>query len=186
MKVTDFFLKYNNDYVDFDGAFGYQCVDLYRQYCKEVLNVVSQSPLVVGANNIWTTYRQEDFDQIENTLEGVPQLGDVVIWKKTNVMQFGHVAIFKDGDDHLFNSFDQNWPVGSKCHFQEHNYSNVFGWLRPKNLDEIQPVIIDQNTIDLGAPWGKMDIQTIRNTLNSQARKIERLEAGFWNRWMPR
>ena len=36
MKLDEFINKYINTKVDFDGAFGAQCVDLFRQYCKDV------------------------------------------------------------------------------------------------------------------------------------------------------
>ena len=39
MKLDEFINKYINTKVDFDKAFGAQCVDLFRQYCKDVLNI---------------------------------------------------------------------------------------------------------------------------------------------------
>lgn len=189
MEINEFFDTYNQGRVDFDGAYGYQCVDLYRKYCKEVLNVEEQGPLVEGAYQLWTNYRSEDFYPIENTPEAVPELGDVIIWNKTPQMAWGHVAIFKEGNVSKFLSFDQNWPVGSACHFQNHNYSNVRGWLRPKNLnlDLPTPGITDQTRIDMGEPWGVIDVITIRTILNNQANKIKELQKRrFWHRFFPR
>jgi hypothetical protein len=31
-----------------------------------------------------------------------------------------------------FKSFDQNWPHVDVCTITDHNYKNVYGWLRPK------------------------------------------------------
>jgi hypothetical protein len=189
MSVNEFFQKYNGHPIDYDGSYGNQCVDLYRQYCKEVLDVEQQSPGVEGAYQIWTRYRTEDFDRIANTPEGVPQLGDVIIWDKTPSMNWGHVAIFKEGNVQTFLSFDQNWPVGSLCHFQNHSYKDVLGWLRPKNLElEITgPEITEQTKIDLGEPWGIMEVQAIRTTLNNQAKLIKKLEKGsFWYKFLRR
>ncbi len=42
---------------------------------------------------------------------------------------YGHVSVFENGDTKTFNSFDQNYPVGSKCHTQSHTYKDVLGWL---------------------------------------------------------
>ena len=39
MKIEEFINKYLNKIVDFDGAFGAQCVDVFRQYCKDVLEI---------------------------------------------------------------------------------------------------------------------------------------------------
>ena len=36
MNLREFIIKYNGKKVDFDGAFGAQCVDLFRQYNKDV------------------------------------------------------------------------------------------------------------------------------------------------------
>ena len=36
MTLTHFVKKYNGKKVYFDGAFGAQCVDLFRQYNKEI------------------------------------------------------------------------------------------------------------------------------------------------------
>ena len=177
MNVNEFFQAYNGKPIDFDGSWGNQCVDLYRQYCKEALEVIKQSPGVLGAYQIWNTYRKDDFDQIVNTPEGIPQVGDVIIWKKASTLPFGHVAVFKEGDVNTFLSFDQNWPTGSYCHFQNHSYKNVLGWLRPKNLIiNPTPVTDDHTQIDLGEPWGIMELHEIRSTLNNQAERIATLE----------
>jgi hypothetical protein len=130
MTTDEFFGKYDGKGIDFDGYYGFQCMDLYRQFVKEVLNL-PQSPSVTGAVNVWDTFLQDKFDRIDNTITAVPIKGDIIIWSQ-GVGQFGHIAICKDGDPVKFTSFDQNWPVGSLCHFQPHNYTNVLGWLRVK------------------------------------------------------
>lgn len=130
MSADEFFGKYNGKGVDFDGFYGFQCMDLYRQFCKEVLNV-PQSPGVSGAVKVWDTYLKNYFVRIDNTPTGVPIKGDIIIWSQ-GVGQYGHIAVCKDADINKFTSFDQNWPVGSLCHFQPHNYKYVLGWLRFK------------------------------------------------------
>lgn len=94
--------------IDFDGAYAGQCVDLYRQYCKEVL-AFPQSPPVRGAADIWDTYLKNCFTRYENTPTAVPQKGDVMLWNKNAGGGFGHVAVFISGDANKFKSFDQNW-----------------------------------------------------------------------------
>ena len=39
MTLSEFVKKYDGKQVDFDGVFGSQCTDLFRQYVKEVLNI---------------------------------------------------------------------------------------------------------------------------------------------------
>ena len=129
MTLDDFIKKYDGKGIDFDGKFSTQCVDLYRQYVKEVLSF-PQSPPVEGAKDIWDTYLPEYYKRIENTPYGVPEKGDIVIWG-TKIGKYGHVAIFLEGDAKKFKSFDQNFPVRTLCHIQEHTYTGVLGWLRP-------------------------------------------------------
>ena len=127
MTITpdQFFGKYDQKGIDFDKNGEFWCVDLYRQFVKEVLGF-PQSPLVEGAEDVWDTYLKDYFDRIDNTLTAVPIKGDIIIWSNR------HIAVCKDGNLIKFTSFDQNYPTGTLCHFQSHSYLNVYGWLRPK------------------------------------------------------
>ena len=135
-----FFGKYDGKGIDFDNYYGFQCMDLYRQFVKECLEF-PQSPPVTGAKDVWDTYLQDKFIRILNTIEAVPIKGDIVIWG-TGAGPYGHIAICKDGTQAEFTSFEQNWPVGSLCHFQKHNYNNVLGWLRVKPPIEPPPPVV--------------------------------------------
>lgn len=132
MTVSEFFTKYNGRPIDFDGYYGNQCMDLYNQYNKEVVG----APRVIAplAHEVWTKnlYPTNFYTKIANTPNGIPQKGDIVIWSKYANGGPGHIAVYYDGDVMQFRSFDQNWPTGSYCHFQPHNYNYVLGWLRPK------------------------------------------------------
>lgn len=144
MSIQDFFNTYDKKGINFDGSFGNQCVDLYRQYVKDVLGL-PQSPPVKGASWIRTTYDKSLYDWFDNTITAVPQLGDILIWDQRAGGGFGHVAIYKSGNVFAFTSFDQNYPsqgyydkfgnfIGTGvCHFQGHNYfGGLVGWLRAK------------------------------------------------------
>ena len=131
MTLKEFIKKYDGKLVDWDNAYGAQCVDLYRQYCKEVLEV-PQSPPVKGAKDIWNNYVKE-LVAFKNTPDGVPVEGDIVIWGNGT---YGHVAVFIEGDVNRFTSFDQNYPDGTLCHKQVHSYSGVLGWLRKRSIIE--------------------------------------------------
>lgn len=136
-QIDDFIKKYDGKGIDFDGAYGAQCVDLYRQYVKEVLKY-PQSPPVEGAKDIWETYLPDYYQKVENTPYGVPDKGDIVIFG-TGLGKYGHVAIFIEGTTSKFTSFDQNYPTGSLCHKQGHTYKGVIGWLKPLNKEEDMP-----------------------------------------------
>jgi hypothetical protein len=118
-----------------------QCVDLANAYLKYVLGL----PPIEWTNAVdFPSKAGDQFEYILNTPTGVPQEGDLVIWGGT----YGHIAIFLEGSSSRFTSFDENFPTGSPCHVQEHNYTSpkVLGWLHFKgNLptgNSIDPIII--------------------------------------------
>ena len=171
MTFQEFLITYNGRYVDFDGAWGNQCMDLEHIYLLECLGI--NNPNVLAApcakdvyNNFNTITGHELFDQIGNTPSGVPQEGDLMYWGNTT---FGHVAIFIEGDQDSFRSFDQNFPLNCPCHVQNHiNYSNVLGWLRFKG----QPIqnnqtLIDQLRADRDKNWNLYQ-QEIQHTIQQE------------------
>lgn len=168
MRLEEFLLKWSGKGIDFDGHYGYQCMDLYRQFVKEVLGF-PQSPGVSGAKDVWETYLKTYYKRFSNTPDGVPQKGDIVIWNKNVGGGFGHIAIFLYGDVNNFLSFDQNWPVGSLCHVQSHNYKDVSGWIRPGGIS-FEEEITDQTRIP---QIGDQEVQQIRSRLIDQAMNLE-------------
>jgi hypothetical protein len=176
MTLQEFFDKYNGKGIDFDGAYGFQCMDVYRQYTKEVVEG-KQSPGVEGAKDVWDTYLTEVYTRTKNTPDNFPKPGDVVIWG-TQLGPYGHIAICSSADANNLTCFGQNFPLGSVCHFQKHTYFGVLGWLRPKGLPT-PPVVTpepqidpDKVKIDLGAEWGILEVQAIRSSLNDMKKAI--------------
>lgn len=90
MNLTAFINKYLGTKVDFDGKFGAQCVDLYRRYCADVLEV-PQTPGVTGAKDIIKNPGVLSVTT-ENALADYTR-GDVLIWGATKANKYGHVAI---------------------------------------------------------------------------------------------
>lgn len=133
LTLVEFINKWLGKKADYDGVWDGQCVDLYRFYCKEVLGV-SQSVPVGGATEIWDTASAKYFDFILNDPYAVPQKGDILVWDRDVGGGFGHVAIFLEGDVNSFISLDQNWPTISVVTKTKHNYNNIIGWMRSKNI----------------------------------------------------
>ena len=131
MNIIDFFNKYDGKVIDVDGVYDGQCMDLYNKYQEEIMRVKAKG--APYAYQVWDTYDRNNFEKIPNTIDFIPKLGDVAVWSKGE-LPYGHVSICTGkGDINNFESFDQNFPIGSKCHFQNHNYFNGFlGVLRPK------------------------------------------------------
>ena len=147
MTLQEFIDKWLGKKCDWDGYYGGQCVDLFRQYVQEVL-VFPQPKGVTGAKDFWTNYDTdpalyEHYEKIPNTPEGLPSKGDVVIWNGKAGSGYGHVAIFISGDLQKFTSFDENWPTLDKCTLTDHNYTNVSGWLHPIKEDNCEDALIE-------------------------------------------
>lgn len=139
MTYTEFKNKFNGQGVDFDGAYGVQCMDLYQRYNKDVVGAPSVP--ADPAYKVWAEnkYPLDFYTKIENTPTGVPLQGDVVVWKPGLNGGYGHIAIFDNGNVNIFTSFDQNFQI-KNAHLQSHNYNYVYGWLRPKvtkNWDQV-------------------------------------------------
>lgn len=144
MTIQQFFDKWNGKFVDYDRAFGNQCTDLMRQYCKEILGVDGYKaiPTTGLAKNIFKNFPDKGnqyFQKIYNTPNGVPKQGDIIFWGwYPTVTGFaGHVAIFDSGDLYKVIAFGQNYPIGATCKFTKygknkslHGYRGVMGWLR--------------------------------------------------------
>jgi len=128
MSITEFVKKWNGIYVEVAGTTAKnQCVDLANLFIRDFLGL----PIIEYTNaKDFPSKAGDKYDYILNSPTGVPEEGDLVIWGGT----YGHIAIFIEGNANRFTSFDENFPVGSPCHIQEHNYNTpkVLGWLRFK------------------------------------------------------
>jgi hypothetical protein len=137
MTTAQFITKYDGKRIDFDGVYGAQCLDEVGQYIQEVHGISGWAIARATAYQVWTEFgsiqANQYYDKIPNTPDGVPQEGDIVIWD-TSVGTVGHIAAATgEGNTSNFTSFDQNWPGGSACHRQSHDYHGVVGWLRLKS-----------------------------------------------------
>ena len=161
MKPQEFFEKYNNKKIDFDGRYGNQCVDLFNQYLVEVLDIKNPIQMfpVMSAYQIWDYGKDNPhFTRIANDPLNIPSEGDILIWAKQTNLPDGHVAIFVSGDVNKFVSFDQNYPMGSLCHFENHNYlkPKLLGWLRPTKFDA-NPEVVTTTVTPIIELWNKLD-----------------------------
>lgn len=134
MSLDEFIRKYDRNYVEVNGSALNQCVDLANRYIIDVLN---EEPIFYkNAKDFWDA-ANDNYERILNSDTAIPQAGDIIIW---DAWEYGHIAVATGlGDTGWFQSFDQNFPIGSVCHLVDHNYNNVKGWLRYKkgnNMDK--------------------------------------------------
>lgn len=175
MTLQQFIEKWNGQYLEVAGPTAVnQCVDLANAYIRDVLGL----PMIEWTNaKDFPAKGGNLYTYVQNTPTGVPQEGDLVIWDG----EYGHIAIFIEGDANSFRSFDQNYPTGTPCHVQNHTYANVLGWLHAKapepmavitqkELDAIR-LARDQHYNDLQA--AKTTIDNLNQIINDKNRKID-------------
>jgi hypothetical protein len=146
-SIDDFLRLNDNEYMDWDNAYGAQCVDLFNFYNDQVVGAPwIGTPLTGGAADLWTNFdnsvARDHYVRVGNSPDFVPQRGDVMIWAANTPATgpAGHVGICTgEGNTDYFVSFDQNYPTGTPCHNERHTYTGVYGVLRPKMFINNQP-----------------------------------------------
>lgn len=139
MTVEEFILKYNGTSVDFDKAFGAQCVDLFRQYCKDVLNIPHTGPCSTtgGALDLFIDYSKMPLEKKYFTKVSNPKsfkIGDIAIWNKTATNKYGHVAICIGSIKSFLIVFEQNGIKQDGAKIQLRSKENLLGILRFKKV----------------------------------------------------
>jgi surface antigen len=156
MTIDEFFNLVLNHWLDWDGAYQAQCVDLTQFYNKAIGN---NTPFWGNAKDIFTQ-AGSFYTQVNNTPTGVPVKGDVIVWNgnKPFTGGNGHVAIASGvGDINTFQAWSQNDPTGSKIILKTYNYDYVSGWLHPKN--------VSSGGSDIQAKYDKL-VQAIKNFIS--------------------
>lgn len=186
ITLDEFVSKYTGKGIDYDGHYGFQCQDLYRQYVKECLGF-PQSPGVPGAKDNWDAYLPEYYDRIQNTPEGVPEKGDIMLWG-TAYGPYGHVAVVISATASTITCFSQNDPTGSLCVIKKYSsYKGVIGWLHPKtpstsyrgydltNLDSMKVCVDDHVRVVEGQLVDKSQYESIKGQLTESQKRVEEL-----------
>lgn len=138
MTLTHFIKKYNGKKVDFDGAFGAQCVDLFRQYNKEVWGN-PHTGAVEGAKDLILNYDNLPLEQ--KYLEKIPRYffpkaGDVAVWGASSRNKYGHVAIVVYTEDNNLIVFEQDGFKQDGAKLNIRTDDNLLGFLRKKIISK--------------------------------------------------
>ncbi len=136
MTLDEFYKVYNGKKVDYDGHYGAQCVDLFRQYCKDVLEIPHTGG-VVGAKDLYEKYEQmpkekKYFDKIPYEGEAGIQAGDVVVFGASKTNKYGHVAIVLEASPTGLTVFEQDGFKQDGAKKATWSYKRVLGFLRKK------------------------------------------------------
>jgi hypothetical protein len=133
MTIQEFLDKYEGKFIDFDGYYGAQCVDLVQYWSQNL-----------GGPRFWgdayQLYSQAGtfYTQVPNPPIGGPKAGDIVVFAYSYNWAGGHTGIATGKGVSIglssdwFECFEQNDPTGKPCQLKNYNFSNVLGWLHPK------------------------------------------------------
>ena len=138
MLLDDFVKKYEGKKVDFDGAFGAQCVDLARQYWKEGLGILEHTgpcSTTGGAKDLFLDYEKMPIEKkyfIKIQINKVFIPGDTLIWDSTETNKYGHVAIYLGTLNDSVIVFEQNGFKQDGAKVTVRSKEKLLGALRKK------------------------------------------------------
>ena len=124
MTLSEFVKKYDGKQVDFDGVFGSQCVDLFRQYVKEVLNI-SEHTGSCSSSGVEKKY-------FTRSSAKTCRAGDVLIWNETLNNKYGHVAICLGMLEGCYIVFEQDGLKQDGARIRLRGKDNLLGYLRKR------------------------------------------------------
>lgn len=133
MDTKQFVDTYVGTKIDFDKRFGPQCVDVFRQFNKDVFGFPHTGG-VEGAKDLWENYgklpeEKKYYEQIRK--EGtIPLEGDVVVFGKTASNKYGHVAIVLWASRKVLVVLEQDGFKQDGAKVVTRPYDNVLGYLR--------------------------------------------------------
>lgn len=137
MTLEEFVIKYSGKKVDFDGVYGAQCVDLFRQYSKECLGISEHTGSCStsgGAKDLFLDYNKMPLEKKYFSRETKKSMiqGDILIWNETETNKYGHVAIYLGKLNNSLIVFEQDGfkQDGAKINIRSKN--NLLGFLRKK------------------------------------------------------
>lgn len=137
MNVEDFVKKYAGKKIDFDGVYGAQCVDLFRQWVKEGLGIPEHTgscSTTGGAKDLFIDYPKMPIEKKYFTRETKKAMcpGDILIWDSTETNKYGHVAIYLGTLNNDLIVFEQDGfkQDGAKINLRSKN--KLLGFLRKK------------------------------------------------------
>lgn len=111
-----------------------ECVALVQKYANEVLGVSGAPVFPVDFAKDMVNSRPDAFTWVANTPTGVPPYGSIVVFNGRVGGGYGHTGIAIEGSDtNQVRIIQQNDPFGSGVSIKTYPYTNVSGWLVPKN-----------------------------------------------------
>lgn len=137
MTLEEFVIKYNGKKVDYDGVFGSQCVDMFRQYCVDVLLIAEHTGSCNtsgGAKDLFLDYNKMPEEKKYFTRGATKRFvqGDVLIWNETLTNKYGHIAIYLGTVGNSYIVFEQDGLKQDGAKINIRGKENLLGYLRKR------------------------------------------------------
>lgn len=134
-SAKGFIQQYNNKYIDYDGAYGAQCVDLYNAYTAKFVG--GQNIMVGYAPEIYNAYDTRAYARFDGR-QTSGRMGDVAIFRPGGTTPSGHVAIvIGDNGNGTLRVLQSNaTALGNRgpSIISNISKSSLMGYLRPRRL----------------------------------------------------
>ena len=145
MTAKEFYERHIGKAVDIDGAFGVQCVDLFKAFTKENYGVWQYNCTNGYASGLWTYRKDKPYYKyfVDGNINSL-QNGDWVIWGNCKIAPSTHVAMYYNGK---FLGQNQNGKRYATC--INLTKQGVIGVLRPRIYIPKQPATNKRTYINL-------------------------------------
>lgn len=169
--------------IDYDGYYGYQCMDLAAAYIMYVTDNKYRTwgNAIDAIRNNFGSYAKI----IKNTPSFEPKAGDVVVWTTGNFSTYGHIAIVLNGnpggDLQTITVIEQNWLGGGAAKtematIRTHDYTGITHFIRPNFKKEVvKETATKATTKPVTTSKKKTDIKTsskrIAYNMNNRGKK---------------
>lgn len=135
MSYQSFKTRWLGKRTNIDGAYGYQCVDLVKQYVKEEY-AINQGPWG-NAKDYWLKTPAALLAKFNKT--STPKVGDIVIYKPLSGNPYGHIGIVDSISASTIGTLEQNGSTGSgnglggnAIRVRQITRPRAYGYLTPK------------------------------------------------------
>ena len=137
MTLEEFVKTYDGKQVDYDGVFGSQCVDLFRQYCIDVLLIAEHTGSCTssgGAKDLFLDYHRMPVEKkyFLRSSSKTCKAGDVLIWNETLKNKCGHIAICLGMLGNSYIVFEQDGLKQDGAKMNLRGKENFLGYLRKR------------------------------------------------------
>ena len=137
MTLEEFIIKYSGKKIDYDGVFGSQCVDLFRQYCVDVLLIAEHTGSCQtsgGAKDLFLDYNKMPVEKKYFSRGATKRFvqGDVLIWNESLTNKYGHVAICLGMLEGCYIVFEQDGFKQDGAKIRLRGKENLLGYLRKR------------------------------------------------------